>query len=101
MGHHHQAMGAAAGSGFIVVLGDELRDRVGELGAECGAIGRRAEADLGVDGEGGESQSARCRPSDEVTHLANDASAECDEVGGRQSIDFSFGIHGDRPHRAR
>ena len=54
VGQDEQAVGPAAWGSCVVVAGDQAGDTLGQLGGEGGPLGGRAEADLGVHGEGRE-----------------------------------------------
>ena len=87
--HDHQAMHAAAGRGFIVILRNEFRDGLGEFVAESRPVRRRPEANLRVHRERRQASARLIRPTNEVAHLAHDTRAQCDEIARRQPIDFS------------
>ena len=93
--HDHQAMRAAAGSGFIVVLRDQFGDGLGEFVAESGPVRCRPEANLGIHRQGRQAFARLVGATNKVAHLADDPCAQGDEIAGGQPIDFPFRIRGD------
>src|ERR1035441_7370341 len=67
--HDHQAMRAAAGGGFIVVLRNQFRDGLGEFVAESRPVRRRAEANLGIHRQGREAFARLFRTANKAAHL--------------------------------
>lgn len=63
---------------------------VGELVSEAGALVGGAEADLGVEGEGGEAFAGAGGAEDERGKIGDDARGDGDEVGGRESVATGF-----------
>jgi hypothetical protein len=96
VGHDHQAMRAAAGGGFIVILRNEFRDGLGKFVAKSHPVRRRAKANLGIHRQGRQAFARFFRATNEVAHLADDARAQGDEIARGQPIDFSIRIDGDR-----
>ncbi len=94
-------MRAAAGGGFIVILRNEFRDGLGEFVTESRPVRRRPEANLGVHSQGCQAFSRLFRTMNEVTHLADDACAQGDELARGQPIDFPIRINGDGAQGAR
>ena len=83
MRHDHQAMRAAAGGGFIVILRNEFRDGLGEFARESRPVRRRPEANLGVHRQGRQAFARLFRTTNEVTHLVDDPGAEGNEIARR------------------
>src|SRR5918995_261857 len=81
----------------VVVAGGEVEHSGGELVGEGGSVLGGAEADLGVDGHGGEALAGRLGPAGETADLSHQATGERDEVAGRQPIRGEGGIHGGLP----
>ena len=96
-----QAMRAAAGGGFIVVLRNEFRDGFGEFVAESRPLRRRSEANLGIHRQCRETFARLVRTANEIADLADDACAQGDEIARGQLIDFPIRIRGDRAQGAR
>src|SRR5262249_30008068 len=78
--HEHQAMRAAAGGGFIVILRDEFCDGLGEFVGESRPIGRRREATLGIHRQGRQTFARLLRTTNEVAHLPDNPCAQGDEI---------------------
>ena len=70
MGDHHQAVGAAAGGAGMVVARHQGGDGVGQVAGEVGTLGRRADADLGVEGEGRQPPAGLVGPADKAGDLS-------------------------------
>src|SRR5215218_2354729 len=93
MGHHHQAVGAAAGGAGVVVAGHQGGDGVGQVAGEGGPLGRGAEADLGVEGQG--RQPARpVGPAGQPGDLAHDPGGQGDQVAGGEPVGDPVGVAG-------
>ena len=101
MRHDDEAMRAAAGGGFVVVLRDQFRDRLGEFVAESRPVRRRPEANLGIHRQGRQAFAGVFRTTNKVAHLADDPCAEGNEVARGQPIDFPTRVRGDRAQGAR
>ena len=99
--HDYQAMRAAAGGGFIVILRNEFRDGLDEFVTESRPVRRRPKANLGVHRQGRQAFPRLFRTTNEVAHLADDACAHGDEIARGQPIDFPIRINGDWAQGAR
>ena len=66
MRHDHQAMRAAAGGGFIVILRNEFRDGFCQFVAESRPVRRRPETNLGVYRQGRQALPRLFRATNEV-----------------------------------
>jgi len=91
-------MRATAGSRFVVITSDKPSDGFRELGRECGAIGRRAKPDFGIECEGREVLALFLGASEELGYFTDDAGGECNHVARRETIRGSGRIAGDVPH---
>ena len=69
MRHDHEAMGAAAGGGCIVILRNEGGDGLGEFLAERRPVRGRPEPDLGIHRQGRQTFAGRLRLMDELTAI--------------------------------
>ena len=92
MGHHHQPVGAPAGGAGVVVARHQGGDGVGQLAGEGGPFGRRAEADLGVEGQGGQPLAGPLGPADHARDLAHGPGGQGDQVARGQAVGDPVGV---------
>src|SRR4029077_13512886 len=71
--HDHQAMRAATGGGFVVILRNQFCDGLGEVVAETRPVRRRPKANFGVHRQGRQALARLFRTPNKVADLADDA----------------------------